>query len=459
MSDKDKRVPGRSQRLTLAKLTPPDWYGWLGVAAMFLLATVRWRLADGVWFFPLLSLGEWLLMPLGVASLSMGFLSLSRIREKTLLPLWISALVPAILWLATVGMVMLKSGIGAGGGDIFLAWAVHLVFPAMAFLPLLTIRIWRNRLMWALTAGLVANVALISIQARSGGVSAPGHGMWALGGSLANQHDYALMIGIALPLIAAWRGGGGGGKHRAFSVLFCTFLLPALAMAACHTVTGMVAAAVGLTVAWAAWRSYAWILGVFLCLLVVGYGAESHSDRDQAQRRLLADSASLGGSCYRKALNTFQVRPFTGSGPEAFLDANGTNGRNGNATVPWYALLLGGTGLAGLGMWLVLLGELAARTMGRFGRRCLWHGGVLGGVAALAAAGAWTDVLPEGAGAMVGLLIALSILEEPDDAIPARRARKRRDGKPEPVPPPPARRGGDTDVIAKPQPRLEGSTT
>lgn len=456
MPEKDKKVLSRSQRMILSKLTPPDWYGWLGVLAMLLLVTVRLPLADGAWFFPLLSLGEWLLLPMGVASLSMGFLALARIRERTVLPLWISTLVPAFLWLAAVGLTMLKNGIGANSGDIFLSWAVHLIFPAMAFLPLLTLRVWRDRLMWALTVGLTVNVVCVYLQARAGGISPPDPGVWAIGGFLANQHDYGLMIGLALPIIAAWRGGNGVGRNKALAVLFCTFLLPALALTVCHTVMGLIAAAVGLTVAWASWRSYAWILGVFLCLLVAGYGATQQQARDQSQRRLLADSAALGGSSYRKALNTFQVRPYLGSGPEAFLGANGDERGIHHSTAPWYATLLGGSGLVGLGMWLVLLGELAARTMGRFGRRCLWHGGVLGGVAALAVAGFWTDALPEGAGAMVGFLIALSILEEPDDAITTRRAARRkrrlRRREPEPIPAPvvPAGRSGDTDIIPKP---------
>ncbi|MCD7897586.1 MAG: hypothetical protein LUG50_13080 [Planctomycetaceae bacterium] len=86
MAERYKTIPARSQWLTLAKLTPPDWYGWACVLAMFLLLAVRMPLANGVWFFPLLSLGEWLLLPLGVLSLSMGFLSLSRIREKPSCP-------------------------------------------------------------------------------------------------------------------------------------------------------------------------------------------------------------------------------------------------------------------------------------------------------------------------------------------------------------------------------------
>lgn len=451
MGNKDKRVPARSQRLALAKLTPPDWFGWLGVAAMFLLPLVRLRHGGGVWYFPLLSLGEWLLLPLGVLSLTMGFLSLSRVRERTLLPLWLSAIVPAVLWLLAAGTSMLYNGVGPGGGDIFLSWAVHLIFPTLTFLPLLTMRVWRDRLMRALAAGLALNAVYIFLQARSAGLAPPDTELLRFGGFLANQHDYGLMLGVALPLIAAWRGGDHV-SNKALANLFCTFLLPVLALSACFGWVGLAASAIGLSVAWAAWRSYAWILGIFVCLLVFGYGSEARASRERPQRKLFAESAMMGSGCYRRAFNTFQVRPFLGSGPESFCLGTGHEPADTLEPMPWYASLVGGAGLAGLGMWLVLLGELSARTMGRFGRRCLWHGGVLGGVMALAVAGLWTDALPEGPGALVGFLIALSILEEPDPAHAAARTRRAKDPEPPPPPPPPPPSGkpsGDTDVIVR----------
>ncbi len=404
--------PSRSQRQASAKFTPPDWYGWLGAAAMFLLVAVRVSHHAGPWFFPLLSLGEWLLLPLGVLSLSMGFLSLSRIRERTLLPLWLAAIFPALLWLAAMGASMLKNRSGSPGMDLFLAWAVHLVFPAMAFLPLLAIRVWRDRLMWALAGGLAVNVVLVFAQGRELGASFPDPRILGLGGLLANQHDYGLMAAVALPLLASWRGGEGAGRNKPFAVLLTTFLLPAMVLSVSYAWTGLAAAAAGLLVAWAAWRSQAWILGVFLALLVLGYGAESKREREEAGRALLGDSAMAGMEGYRKAFSTVTVRPFLGSGPESFIRGGGREPAEGAVPVPWYATLLGGSGLAGFGMWLALLAELAARAAGRFGRRCLLHGGVLGGVAGLGTAGLWTDCLPEGAGAMAGLLIALSILEE-----------------------------------------------
>ena len=468
MADKDKHVPGRSQRLTLAKFNPPDWYGWAGVLAMFLIVAVRIEGGDGAWFFPLLSLGEWLLLPLGVLSLTMGFLSLSRIREKTVLPIWLSAILPALLWLAAVGLSMLSNRVGPAGMDLILSWAVHLIFPSLAFLPLLTIRPWRDRLMWALAAGVIINVVAVFFQGRAQNLALPDPRFMGLGGFLANQHDFGVLLAVSLPLLAAWRGGDGEGPNKSLAVLFTTFLLPALALSACFTLPILLAATIGLLVAWAAWRSQAWILGVFLALLVVGYGAESRLERDGNQRRLLAESAMMCGDNYRKALNTFQVRPFLGSGPEAFIRGDGRQPVDGIECSPWYATLLGGTGLLGLGMWFVLLAELAARTMGRFGRRCLWHGGVLGGVAAMGALGLWTDCLAEGSGAMAGLLIALSILEEPETAShPFRRNRKNRGGKndahgsdpvrsapntPQPTentPAAPDGRSGDTDIIVR----------
>ncbi len=439
----------RSQRLAVAKLAPGAWFGWLGVGAMFLLAAVRVRAGGGVWYFPLLSLGEWLLLPLGVASLTMGYLSLSRVREKTLLPLWIAAIVPAALWLIGAAGSMAYNGAGAGGGDMFLAWAVHLIFPTLTFLPLLTMRVWRDRLMWALAAGVAVNAVAVFWQARFSGISPPDAGMLRFGGFLANQHDYGLMLGMALPLITAWHGGERA-ANKALANLLCTFLLPVLALSACFGWVGLAASAVGLIAAWTVWRSYAWVLGVFVCLLVFGYGAEGREASDQARRRLFADSAMMGGSAYRRAFNTFQVRPYLGSGPESFASSAPAGAAADSAEPrPWYAALLGGTGVVGLGMWLALLGELLARAAGRYGRRCLWYGGVMGGVLALTAAGVWTDALPEGAGALVGLLLAVSILEEPEAAPEAGR-RRRRDGEAAAAAPAPAAKGsGDTDVFVK----------
>ncbi len=445
MVDKNKRPQPRSQRLTLAKSTPSEWFGWTGVAAMFLLVAVRVPLAKGAFYFPLLSLGEWLLLPLGAASLSMGLLSLSRIKEKTLLPLWLSAIVPAVLWLAAAAASIAINNEGQAGGDLLLSWAVHLVFPSLAFLPLLTIRVWRDRLMWALTAGIVANAAMIFWQGRSL-IGLPELERLGLGGFLINQHDYALYIAAALPLIAAWRGGRTG---NAFATPFCTFLLPALALAACHSVGGLVAAVVGLVVAWAAWRSYAWVLGVFLVLLIMGYGATQTAEREFKERRLLIASAAMGGDSYQKALNTFQVRPYIGTGPESYVSHEDHETVDMRRASPWYATLLGGTGLLGLGMWLVMLGELAARTMGRFGRRCLWHGGVLGAILGVGVAAVWTDALPEGAGALIGVMIALSILEEPEE-LPAgvqKRLQRQIRGETKRLERESAEKERDTDVV------------
>ncbi len=451
MVDKNKLPQARSQRLAIAKSTPSEWFGWAGVAAMFLLVAVRIPLAKGTFFFPLLSLGEWLLLPLGAASLSMGFLSLSRIKEKTLLPLWLSAIVPAVLWLSAAAASIAINDEGPAGGDLLLAWAVHLVFPSLAFLPLLTMRVWRDRLMWALVAGLIANAAMIYWQGR-GVIGLPEMERLALGGFLINQHDYTLFIAVALPVLAAWRGGR---KGNAFAVLLCTFLLPTLALAASHSWAGMAAAAAGLVVAWAAWRNYAWVLGIFMAVVIIGLGGVRTAEREFKQRRLLVASAQMGQDSYQKALNTFQVRPYFGTGPESYVSNADHETLDLRRPSPWYATLLGGTGLVGLGMWLVVLGDLAARTMGRVGRRCLWHGGVLGGVLGAGVAGVWTDALPEGAGAMLGFLVALSILEEPDETpmgVQKRLSRQAR-GETKRVERESREAGKDTDVI----PRVEMS--
>lgn len=421
-------VRGKTRRLAAAKFTPPSWFGWLGVAAMVLLPVVGINAAKGKWFFPLLSLGEWLLLPLGAASLSMGLLTLWKVRERTLLPLWISAIIPALLWMAAVGIATLCNPCTASSGDMFLSWAVHLVFPTMAFLPLLSRPEWRDRLMWGLAAGLALNIAVIAWQWKSAGLPADSLGLLNLGGLLVNQHDYAVFLAVALPLLAAWRGGDAD-KYRALSILICTFLLPAVALTVCFGLPGLAAAAIGLAICLATWRNIAWIMGIFLCLLIFGYGSASRTETDAARRRLIAASP-MGQEAYGKAMRTFLEHPYLGSGPESFggAEGNGNGARPVDALNPrpWYATLLGGSGLIGLGMWLVLLGELAARALGRYGKRCLWYGGVLGGTIGLAAAGLWVDALPEGVGALVGILIAVSTLEEPAAPPAPRRVRKRK---------------------------------
>ncbi|MCL2000803.1 MAG: hypothetical protein FWG74_05155 [Planctomycetes bacterium] len=115
-----------------------------------------------------------------------------------------------------------------------------------------------------------------------------------------------------------------------------------------------------------------------------------------------------------------EEKPCFGAGPAFFL-REPARAKTVN-TLPWYALLLGGMGLAGVGTGLAFLAELAARALGREGRRCLLSGGVLGGTAGLAAACLWSGALPKGGGAMVGLLLAFSALEEPEGR-PLRRSR------------------------------------
>ncbi len=413
-------VPVAGKRGAGDKAAPPDWFGWLGVAAMLLLPLARVGTANGGWSFPLLSLGEWLLLPLGAASLTMGLLSRGGLQGKKTLPLWMVAVIPAVLWLAAGGLAMLAGNVTPAGGDLFLSWVVHLVFPVMAFLPLLVQPEWRDRLMWALAAGLAVNAILIFWQARTAGIAPPDIGMLRFGGMLPNQYDYALMLGIAIPLLSAWHGGNIQ-RNRALAILFCTFLLPALALASCFSWAGIAALAVGLAVSWAAWRGPAWIMGVFLCFLAFGYGSSARTEQETNQRRLLAASFHESADNYRRALDTFEKRPLLGSGPESYL----CEPAKGGEPMPWYAALLGGTGLLGLGLWLALLAELAARALGREGRRCLYFGGVLGGTAGLAVAGLWAEALPEGAGALVGLLLAFSILEEPERQPGRRQARTR----------------------------------
>jgi hypothetical protein len=421
MADKEKKRFGRS-RLAVPKTMTPDWFGWLGVLTMALLTVVRIEPSETPWFFPLLSLGEWLLMPLGAASLTMGLLALRPQHEKGVLPLWIAAVIPAAVWLAVVGIAILRNQALPTEGDMLLAWTVQLIFPTMAFLPLLAQRMWRNRLMWALLAGVLANIVLIIYQSAGGGGD-------NAGGFLAHRYDYGLLLGVSLPLLSAWRGGEIR-KNRALIIMFCTFLLPAMALGTCNTVSGMAAAAAGLTVSWAAWRSPGWIMGIFLVLIVFGYGSQARTAQDEGKRARLAATAAVNSDDYERAFSVFVHAPFFGDGPGSFLagDLDGYHATTSRILepTPWYANLLGGAGIAGIGLWLVLLAEIAARALGRSGNRSLWAGGALGATAALAVSGLWTGGLPEGVGALVGLLLAISILPESDEDPAPRRAARRR---------------------------------
>lgn len=433
MSEMRRHRHGKTKRLTAAKLAPPDWFGWTAVAAMFLLVVARLPLGGSAWTFPLLSFGEWLLLPLGAAALTMGLLALWKVRERTWMPLWLSAVAPGILWLLAIGLCMLKNDVTQIGGDMFLAWAVRLVFPTMAFLPLLAQPLWRDRLMWALAAGVAANAVAIFWQGRTSGLALPDPGLLELGGFLGGQYDYGLLLAVALPLLASWRGGETS-RRRALATMLCTFLLPALALGASFSWVALAATAIGLAVSLVTWRGGAWIMGIFLCLLLFGYGAESRREREVQHRRLLAASFDTGRERYAQAFKVFETKPFFGVGPEAFLAADAKKAPAPETPTPWYAALLGGSGLAGLGIWLVILAQLAARSMGQFGWRCLLHGGVLGGAFGLAAAGLWTDAMPQGAGALVGLLLAVSIVEEEVVApLHARTRRQRRNKKSAPL--------------------------
>lgn len=413
--------------------TVPDWYGWLAVAAMFLLPfPALSALLGGDWLAGHLSPGEWLILPLGVLSLTLGLLTLGRIPERTILPLWMAAAAPGVLWLAAEALAMIKNGMGRSGGDLMIAWIARLVFPALAFLPLLAETLWRDRLYWALAGGLFVNLAVVVSRM----LSAPDVVAYVQPGLLYNHHDYGLFLVMALPLLAGWRGGGTR-KNQALILVSCMFLLPAIAMTTLFSGGLLLALAAGLAVTWAAWRGHGWLLGVFLCLLVIGYGAEGKRERDRTQRVVIAGSMSPvspeGGlslrlAAFDAALATFVERPFLGIGPDVFFSgADGAYGKNaddGLDAPPWYATLLGSSGLAGLLMWIVLLAELLGRAVGRKGKSCANAGGVAGAAVGLAAAGIWTNVLTPGAGALIGFILAVSILDESEiDAPPRQRKR------------------------------------
>lgn len=417
MPDKINRRERKRRPNGNGAMEPPAWYCWLCLAAMLLLFVARLERGGEVWRPPMLSLGEWMLLPLGAASLSMGLLPLGTVRETSFLPPWLAAIVPGVLWMGAAVVVMLSNGVPDADLDLPLSWAVRLFFPAMAFLPLLLRPEWRDRLLWTLAFALALNAVLVAWQVRAAGAAASSQGLLAMGGVLEDQWDYGLSLAAALPLLASWRGGDAR-TRRALAMLFCMFLLPCLALGMCRTWMGLAAAGAGLVASWASWRGHAWMLGIFVCLLVFGYGGTSQAERDGRQRAQLVRSFSADQTHVRNALDSFTTHPYLGTGMTAGLV------EKGSAPKSWYATLLKGIGLVGLGMWVVLLGELCGRALGRYGKRCLLSGGVLGCVVGVAVAGLWTNVLTPGAGSLMGLLLAISIIDEPS-AAPAVAARRR----------------------------------
>lgn len=354
---------------------PPDWFGWAAVLAVFLLPFAKFNPP----VVPFLSVGEAVLLPLAVLAVATGFLQPLRA---------VSAALPALLWLAACA-VALFNGFDGFDSDLFLGWTVRLVLPSFALLPLLGIPAWRDRILWALAGGVGMSAVVVFWQARLSGLVPPDRALLDCGGLLTGQAEYGVLAALALPLVASWRGGENLGKHKALATLFCTFLLPVVALSACFDAAGLFASAIGLAVAWAAWRRHAWILGVFLLLLVFGHGAADKAEQERAARQLIVQSAMPDRAVYADALRAFEAAPFLGSGTVFTASP---------LTAPWYAFLLGGTGLIGLGMWLALLGDAAARS-GTL---------LLGSVLALAVVGIWTSVPAEGAGTLVGLILALS---------------------------------------------------
>lgn len=431
MTDNERKR--KRQSVTTRMTSLPEWYGWLATAAMFLLPfpALSGRFG-GEWLASQLSPGEWLLLPLGVLSLTLGILTLNRIPERTILPLWIAALAPGAFWVAAEALAMYKNGIGQTGGDLLIAWTVRLVFPALAFLPLLADDVWRDRLYWGLTGGLFVNLAYVI----GNMLRAPGAASYFQSGFLYNAHDYGLFLVLALPLLAGWRGGGVK-KNQALIMTSCMFLLPAIALSTMFSGGMMLAVAAGLAIVWSVWRGHAWVLGIFLCLLVIGYGAQAKQQRDRSQRVAIAASMSPindeGGlsnrlAAFDYALSTFVERPFLGLGTDAFFDPAGrVGGRQGTSDLdapPWYATVLGASGLTGLLMWFALVAELIGRAVGRKGRSCANAGGIAGAAIGLAVAGIWTNVLAPGAGALVGFMLAVSILDEPDPEASSRPRRR-----------------------------------
>ncbi|MDR1613582.1 MAG: hypothetical protein LBT97_12495 [Planctomycetota bacterium] len=411
-----------ASRKSLSAVSPfPAWYGIATLTAAAMLPIARLDLFGFSSADIFLTPGEWLLPPLGVFALVMGFFP-HRPGPESVVPQWLAAIVPAALWLAAMLLGVFKNGAGANDHDLLAAWTARLVFPALAFLPLLAERTWRDRLFLALAAGVVANVFMATWQLYAARSGDGGSALRGVSGFLGSSEAYGLLLALFLPLLADWRGGERGSGNAIF-MLLCMFLIPALSLASILSGGLLFSAFLGLLVAWAMWRGYAWIMGAFVCLLVFGYGGDARSNRDRERRRAITQSAgstafdgerSHLSAEYDRALAAFADKPFFGDGlgpyhrretPRSGLTAVA------RASSPWYASLLGGSGIVGLGMWLALLAELVARAAGR-GGGLLFGPGALGATVALLSAGVWTNVLAPGPGALVGVLLAFSALRD-----------------------------------------------
>ncbi|MDR3211357.1 MAG: hypothetical protein LBU79_05515 [Planctomycetota bacterium] len=367
----------------------PVWYGWGSLGVFFLLFQ-----PDPLEYFSLsfpLSFASGLLCILALLSLLPfilpGHFLLSRL-EKGLV-----ATLPVLILLAVILLVSLaKGGDGLGFPPV---WLVNILLPSLVLIPILYNTYWRRRLYYTLaaTAGLDLLLAVFA-------------SIYPAVGAGFTSGRPGIAVVLLLPLLAGWHGRGDN-----LLKLATLFLLPCLAFASLAAGPLAIVLALGLAVAWLSWRREAWLLGVFICLVVFGRGTEPTPERAGEERVVLASNldpmegdATPGPTLasYRLALDVLASHPLLGERQDSASVAT--------LTPPWYAWLALKGGLPALLMWLVVLAELLARAGLRRGERLGNPGGLAGSLLALALLGLCYPLTPAGGGLLLGLLLPFSLV-------------------------------------------------
>lgn len=391
-------MTGDNQPENVSVWSPPGWWHWVVLSSIALAPVVDLRTLGIPWpdGWPLFSLG---LIPLLAAG---AFLLAAKEGRAVFSRAWPSAW-PGFVWplAALFGMGALGSA-GAGSAWILASWIVQAPLAAIIFRVLVADERWRDRMAWTLAVAVVAaSVAVARLFMVTPAAGDPS----VVGGVLGRMGAFGAFLALSLPLLAAWRGGSEG-KSQGWRMMSAMFLLPALALSVCRSGAGLAAAMGGLSVSWMGWRRHSWILGVFLCLLVFGQG--------NSPERFIARMDGLGGDFLssspdgeaRAALDAWKKSPAFGSG----LSVQLPSGMRGGG---WLFNLAGDTGWLGVLAMAAMMAELAARSAGRDGKRCLWASGVMGAVVAVCLGCWWIDFSSPGVAMMIGLVLAVSSIDGP----------------------------------------------